>query len=69
MRFEFSQITQIWVQHFKSFSRVKPTQDQKVRFFQGNELKLTQVELFSFFHFKIVKCGFIPCVVEYISAS
>ena len=38
--------------HFKSFIRVKLTQDEKVSLFKRNELKLTQVELFSFFHFK-----------------
>ena len=40
---------------FKSFSRVKPTQDNKVRFIKGIELNLTQVELFSFFIFKSVE--------------
>ena len=35
---------------FKSFSRTKSTQDEKVRFIKVNELKLTHVELFySFF--------------------
>ena len=37
--------------HFKSFSRVKSTQDQKVHFIKGNELKLTRVELLLFFLF------------------
>ena len=54
MRFEFIQITQIGVHYFKSFSRVKSTEDEKVHFFWGKELKLTQIELFSFFHFKNV---------------
>ena len=40
--------------YFKSFGRVKSTQDEKVRFENGNELKLIQVELLSFFHFKSV---------------
>ena len=40
--------------HFKYFSRVKSTQDKKVRFIRGNELKLTQVDLLSFFIFKNV---------------
>ena len=36
--------------HFlKSFNREKSTQDEKVHFIKGNELKLTQVELSSFF--------------------
>ena len=34
--------------YFKSFNRVQSTQDEKARFIKGNELKLTQVELFSF---------------------
>ena len=38
--------------YFKSFSRVKSTQDEKARFIKGNELKLTQVELLSFLFFK-----------------
>ena len=54
MRFEFFQITPVWMHHFKSFSRVKSTQDEKARFIKGNELKLTQVELFSFLFFKWV---------------
>ena len=33
---------------------LKITQLEKVRFFQVNELKLPQVELFSIFHFKSV---------------
>ena len=33
---------------------LKLTQLQKVRFIKVNELKLTEVELFSFFHFKCV---------------
>ena len=54
MRFEFSQITQFSVHYFKSFSRVKSTQDEKVHFIHKNELKLAQIELFSFFYFKSV---------------
>ena len=49
MRFNFTQITQIGVHHFKSFSRVKSIQDEIVCFIKRNELKLTQVELLSFF--------------------
>ena len=45
MKFELTQVTQVWVQYFKSFGRVKSTQDEKMRFFSGNELLL-------FFHFK-----------------
>ena len=48
MRFELTQITQIWVHYFKSFNRLQSTQDEKARFIKGNELKLTQVNLFSF---------------------
>ena len=39
---------------FKWFSRQKSTEDEKVRFIKGNELKVTQVELLSFFIFKSV---------------
>ena len=35
--------------HIKSFTRVKSTQNEKVCFIIANELKLTQVELLSFF--------------------
>ena len=49
MGIEFTQITQVSVHYFKSFSGVKSTQDEKVRFIEGNELKLTQVVIFSFF--------------------
>ena len=34
--------------HFKSFRRVKSTQDEKVHFIKGNELKLTQIQLILF---------------------
>ena len=54
MRLEFIQRTQDWVHCFKSFNRVKSTQDEKARFIKGNKLKLTQVELFSFLFFKRV---------------
>ena len=37
--------------HIKSFTRVKSTQNEKVRFIKGNESKLTQVELLSFYFF------------------
>ena len=52
----FIQITQISAHYFKLFNRVQSTQDEKARFIKGNELKLTQVELFSFLFFKRVKC-------------
>ena len=42
-------LTQVWAHYFKLLNRVQPTQDEKARFIKGNELKLTQVELFSFF--------------------
>ena len=45
---QFSQITRVWVYHFKLFSLVKSTEDEKVLFIKGNKLKLTQVELLSF---------------------
>ena len=38
---------------FKSFSGVKLILDEKLRFIYGNELKLTQVELSSFFNFML----------------
>ena len=41
MTLEFSQITHIRLHHFKLFSRVKSTQDEKVSFIKVNELKLT----------------------------
>ena len=48
----FIQITEVWAHYFKLFNRVQSTQDEKERFVKGNELKVTQVELFSFFNFK-----------------
>ena len=50
----FIQITQVRVHYFKSFNREQSTQDKKARFIKGNELKLSQAELFSFFFFKRV---------------
>ena len=52
MKIVFIQITKVLVLYFKSFYRVQKTQDEKARFIKGNELKLTQVELFSFLFFK-----------------
>ena len=54
--------------HFESFNRVKSTQDEKVSFIKGNDLKFTHVDLFSFFIFKSVRktllrkkhYGFVP---------
>ena len=34
--------------------KIEKTQFEKMRFIKGNKLKLTQVELFLFFHFKCV---------------
>ena len=34
--------------HFESFSGEKSTQDERVHFIKGNEIKLTQIELLSF---------------------
>ena len=55
IRFEFIQITLVWVCYFKSLSRVKSIQDEMARFIKGNELYLTQDELFSFPSFKRVR--------------
>ena len=49
MWFEFTEITHISVHHFKLFSPVISTPDEKVRFLKENKLKVTQVELHSFF--------------------
>ena len=54
MRVEFAPITQVWIHFFKCFNRKKSTQDEKVGFIKENELKLSQVELLSFFDFKSV---------------
>ena len=64
MMFEFTQVTQ--VDYFKSFSRVKSSQDEKVCFIQGNELKLVQVELLLFFRFKSIWTGFLVSAFKYI---
>ena len=47
MWFVFTQITQFRMHYFKSFNPVKSTRDMKTSFTLGNELKLTQIELFS----------------------
>ena len=44
----------------KSLTQEKLIQEMKVRFIKGNELKLTQVELLSFFIFKSVIYGASP---------
>ena len=54
MKLGFIQITQVWAHYFKLFNRVQSTQDEKARFIKGNQLKLTQVEIFSFLFFKRV---------------
>ena len=51
MKSEIPQIIYIRVHHFKLLSQVKSIQDEKVRLNKGNELKLTQDELHSFFLF------------------
>ena len=43
---------EILVRCFKLFSRVKSTQDEKVHFIKGIELKLIEMELLLFFYFK-----------------
>ena len=48
MKFVFIQITQVSAYYLKLLNRVQSTQDEKARFIKGNELKLSQVELFSF---------------------
>ena len=45
MKIEFTQTTQVLVHYFKSFNRVKSTQDEKMHFILGNEFKFAQVEL------------------------
>ena len=52
MTLVFIQITQVWVHYFKSLNRVQSTQDEKARLIKGDELKLTQTELFSLLFFK-----------------
>ena len=55
------------MRHFKSFSRVKSTQDEKVRFIKGDESKLTQTELLSFFFLRVyglLFCMFFLCVFK-----
>ena len=42
MRLELTQIIHVWVYHFNSFSRVKSTEDEKVRFIHGRIIKWTQ---------------------------
>ena len=59
MRFQFTQMTQVRVHHFKSFCRVKSAQDEKVHFFKGNNLNLTHFELLSFLFFKSVTLLFV----------
>ena len=49
MRIEFTQSLNLF---FKSGRREKLTQTEKARFIKENELKLTHVEVFSFFIFK-----------------
>ena len=41
------------IHHFKSFSQVMSTRDEKVRFIKGNEIKLTQVDLLLFFFLRV----------------
>ena len=56
--------------HFKKFSGVKSTQDEKVCVIQGNQLKLTQVELISFFYFKNEFVLHVNCVTKvYVKIS
>ena len=39
MKLEFTEITHICVDHFKSFGQVKSTQNETMRFIKGSELK------------------------------
>ena len=57
MKLESILITHIRVHPFKSFNREKSTQDEKVRFIKGNELKLTRVNFLLYF---IKKSGLNP---------
>ena len=52
IRFGFIHVTHANTAILKSYSREKSTQDENVRFIKGEELKLTQDELLSFFLFK-----------------
>ena len=52
MTLEFTLITQVWMHYFKSIFWEKSTQDEKVLLSYENVLKLFQVELLLFFHFK-----------------
>ena len=45
MTLELIQKTQVLVPYFNTFIRIKSTQDEKVRFIKGNELKVTHVHL------------------------
>ena len=49
--------------YFETFSSVKSTQVEKVKFVKDNEIKLTQVELLSFF-FK----GTVPAYRQVVNA-
>ena len=51
MRFEFIQITHVSGHFFKTRSQEISAEDEKVRFIKKHELKVTQVELLSFFIF------------------
>ena len=53
MRFQFT------VHHFKLFSRVKSTQDEKVCFIKGNGIKVTQVKLLSLYIFISINFTFL----------
>ena len=59
LRFAFTQVTQVQVHIFKTCSREKSSEDERVRFVKRNELKVTQVEILSFFIFMSVSNLFI----------
>ena len=70
MKLLFIPVTQVWTHYSKLFYRVQSTKDEKARFIKGNELKLTQVELFSFLFFKRGQYGEVdnvPDKFKYIS--
>ena len=55
MRLDLTQLSQILMHYFVSFSRAKSISDEKMHFIYGIKLKwMTQGELHCFYHFKNV---------------
>ena len=67
MIIEFIQITQVSVHYFKSFNGVISTQNGKVLFIKGNDLKLIEVEVLSFFFFK--ECSSLPSLAMHATCT